>query len=394
VDREKIKSFMKGLDEHFYSAKRAEGKDADHLAAFAREMHTVIEDDGPTPDIINQRTVFFARRMGQTPGVHFDPASAAAELPMIADYAKQSWYLEKAAGAFGLELYGPNSCLVKEILAGDANTNLPVLFAAYIDSAVMEGLIANSLVPILCYSTQSISSFDFQGVELKDEDRPSIVPDGAVLPEVTLVIAEHSIRTAKFGKLIQATYDALAYMRVDVLRPKIAQCVARIGIDETNAALTALYSGDAPSDANAVAADVVTTAVSGTISFSDFVKLGVDFNDGYNADVGVMGSAMITDTMDITEFKSPQSATIQVIAGIPHPLKVRWLKWTDAQSPIASDRLLQLDTRRALLKVQSAGLLQEEDKVITSQFRRIAISERVGFKVMDQQATKALDQTH
>lgn len=392
--KDKIKQFVKGLDDHFYAQMRGEGRYTDHLAAFAGEMKKSLEDFEPNPEFVNARTTFFARRMGQTPGVHFDPASAAAELPLIAEYARQSWYLEKAAGAFGLELYGPNSCLVKDILAGDANANLPVLFAAYIDSAVMEGLIANSLVPILCYSTQNISNFDYQGVELKDEDRPSIVPDGSPLPEVTITISEHTIRTTKFGKLIAATYDALAYQRVDVLRPKIARCVARIGIDETNLALTSLYSGDRPSDANVTAATVITTAVSGTVEFADFVSLGVAFNDGYNADVGVMGAAMIADTMGITEFKTPQSATIQVIAGIPNPLKVRWLKWTDSQSPIAADRCLQLDTRRALLKAQSAGLLQEEDKVIRSQFREFAISERVGFPVMDQAATKALDVTH
>ena len=75
---------------------------------------------------------------------------------------------------------------------------------------------------------------------------------------------------------------------------------------------------------------------------------------------------------------------------------MRWLKWTDAQavSYLPADRVLQLDTRRALLKVQAAGLLQEEDKVIRSQFREFAISERVGFKVMDQAASKVLDGTH
>jgi hypothetical protein len=394
VDKDKIRSYFKGLDEYFYSSMRKEHLAANNLAALAIGMKGGIEDEGPSAEIVNARTIYFARRCGYTPGIHFNPAAAAAELPMIAEHARQTWYLEKAAGAFGLELYGPNSCLVKEILAGDANTNLPVLFAAFIDSVVMESLLANSLVPQLVYTSQVINSFDYQAVEVDDEDRPSIVPDASDLPLVKIQLTEHSIRAIKFGRTIEASYDAMMYQRVDVIRPVIARAVRRIGIDETNLALTALYSGDAPSDANGVAASVTTSAVTGTLQWEDFISLGVAFNDGYNADVGVMGATMIADTMGLTEFRTPQSATIQVIAGIPNPLHVRWLKWTDAQSPIAADRLMQLDNRRALIEVQAAGLLQEEDRVITSQVRRFAISKRSGYVVADQAATKVLDVTH
>ena len=121
------------------------------------------------------------------------------------------------------------------------------------------------------------------------------VGESAEIPVATIVGAERTIRLYKYGRGIQASYEAMRRIRVDKLAFFIQWMAVQAEIDKVAAALTILINGDGNSG-TAPSTDNLTTldsgASAGTLTLKGWLAFKMKFVQPYILTTALMQSGV------------------------------------------------------------------------------------------------------
>ncbi len=261
------------------------------------------------------------------------------------------------------------------------------LFPVFIDRTLHE-LLGNSdiLNHLISSAPVSVPSNSIMGsyIDLTDENnkkgvRVKRVAEGTELPLASITLGSRAITLSKFGRAVQATYEALQYQSVDLFTRTIGYIANDAAHQQVEAAIDVLINGDGNDNAA-----TVDTMASATLSVDDIINEAMVFYDnGMQLTTVVVGKELYI-TLQKMMFNNTAvngilpGATFAFPQGVVNGLTVLY----DPNIPDASGKkqMLCLDNRYALTKYVAAGSqIREIDRNIKNQTQIGTISEIAGF---------------
>jgi hypothetical protein len=314
-----------------------------------------------------------------------DPSIEYKETPLDGTTA-----LQRQLAARGIKVFGERSDYVSKFFE---TTEQSILFPAYIEQAIRKGIDEVSLISKLVATTTNIVGSNTYKTAVWEHDpndaRLQRVAEGAPMPRTKIRLGDKEITVYRYGRVLEATYQAVRNMRLNVYTLQLQQFGAQLALDEVMAAVDVLINGDggvSGADTYRLAADLGGTANS--IDYKRFVKFKNKFKQGYKPNIFLAKEDLYTDIITLPEFSNPLAGFLyaktgqadQTIGGMP-----------ERCDEVPDNLVIGLDSRYALNRVVASPLLMEYDKLIDTQVTETAISYEGGFEILNKEARKVLN---
>jgi hypothetical protein len=293
---------------------------------------------------------------------------------------------ERQLAVAGIKIAGPDSDIIDRFFASSESS---ILFPEYVSRSVRVGMDSfTKLTEIVAVRTQ-IDDDTYKTIYMDDsvlssgEKQLARVGEGAALPKLELQTAEHSIVIYKYGRYLEASYEAIRRKRASVVAVFLRAIGTQLQQDKFEDAVGVLINGDG----NSNAASIDTTTTDDTLTYDDLVSFSLNFAP-YRMNVMIANKATAKKILTLTEFKDPAVALSFQTAGEPiTPFGATLL----IDEAVGNNLIVGLDKRYALEEVYETGLLTESERLIRQQLEGTAISEVAGFGKLIKSACRVLD---
>lgn len=276
-----------------------------------------------------------------------------------------------------------------------------VLFPEFINRVAREAIMADDILKFLVAVTTPIDSDAYRTFYVQDQPEAAQkkrVAQGAELPVSELVGQENAIRLYKYGRRLKITYEAARRMRVDLLGIHVKRIMQQANIDKAEEALNVIVNGDGNNNA---AVNYNKTALQGgvatdALSYKGWLAYLIKFYP-YQLNTVIAGEG---ETIELLTMQPPNVDPLKLIeqlraggtssgANLAQPLFSNYDVVYVANAP--AGKLVGIDRRYALEMVTEVGSdIVETQKLISSQWNEIAISEVSGFGVLLPDARRIL----
>ena len=283
---------------------------------------------------------------------------------------------------FDIKVGGANSdCVNKFFQSSDS----AALFPEYVSRAVRQGIErADTLSDIIAVKTE-IDGLDYRSVvSVPTNDDKSLKPvaEGAYLPQTAIKTGEQLVKLQKRGRMLVASYEAIKFQKLDLFTVTLRQIGAYIAREQLKDAVNVIINGDG----NSAAAGTVAADTSGTIAYSDLVKLWAELSP-YELNRILAPTGAMTKLLSMSEMKDSN-------AGLDFHGSGRMITPLGAElihvPAISGNKVVGLDKNCALEMVQSGGIITDHDKLIDRQLERASISCITGFAKIFPDSAKVL----
>lgn len=293
---------------------------------------------------------------------------------------------ERQLAISGIRINGDDADIIDRFFASKDSS---VLFPEFISRSVKIGLDDFSKLKRILSSRVKIEDNTYKSIFMDDsvysdgEKSLHVIGEGSELPIIEIKTAEHSVNIKKYGRYLQATYEAIRRKRSNVVTMFLRAIGVQLQKDKFVDAVDVLVSGDG----NNNAATIINTASSGTLTFADMVGFVLSF-DPYELNVLICNKATAAILLNITEVKEHiVQHDLEVPGG---SLKVFGAELIVDES-VPANTIIGLDRRFALQEVYETGVMTESERLIRRQIEGTAISEVSGFAKAITDASKVLD---
>jgi hypothetical protein len=197
------------------------------------------------------------------------------------------------------------------------------------------------------------------------------VVEGAPFPTTTITSGKGSIRLAKIGIMLEATYEVLRRMKLPLLSVHIQLIGKRLAQKMVAYAVYVIVNGDG----NGNPANVETLAVSYDNMLGGFLDM-----DQWEPTVWFAKKELLKEILKLDEFKDATLFDTAKTGVLATPFGMNMKKFAWPETTLGDNQLFQVDRTAALEFVTEIGAeLIETDKVINRQFEHTAISQVIGF---------------
>ena len=251
---------------------------------------------------------------------------------------------------FDIKVSGMGSDNVNKFFS---TTQSSALFPEYVSRAVRQGMEEADVLSDIIAATTKINSLDYRtitSVPTEDDKELKRVAEGAVIPQTVVKTKENLVKLNKRGRMLVASYEALKYQRIDLFTVTLKQIGAYIARQQLNDALSVLENGDG----NDNAAEVISAANSGELSYADLLELYIKLHP-YNMNKIIVSPKMMTNILQLDEFKNPLTGINFQGTGNPgNPLGAKIIK----TGSISDDRIIGLDSSCSILILTSCNIFK------------------------------------
>lgn len=294
-----------------------------------------------------------------------------------------------------------------------------ILFPEYIGTTVREALQMQSILPYLTtnlttidsnayrvayidYGETGLDNNDKTGKQNKEASKRRRVTEAAELPVAKIRHREQAVTIYKYGLAIQASYEAIRRMKIDLLSRHVQFIGTQIGWDEVAEIMDVLLSGDG-NKGTAAKQYKLTDLDPGATKLTrqawlafllKFFPYGADTVVGNETAALQLLDMMAPENMNQIMSTLSANGSIQLAVSFPQGLfrQVDFLLYPDTPMVNGHNALFALARDYAVEKVQEAGSdISEADKFITNQTSVLTVSENAGFASMYPQASKILE---
>lgn len=283
---------------------------------------------------------------------------------------------------FGIKVGGPSSDVVDKFFK---STQSAVLFPEYVSRAVKQGLEQADILSDVVASTTTIDGLDYRSISsipTEEEKEIKVVKEGAFIPETTIRTKENLVKLKKRGRSLVASYEAIRFQRLDLFTVTLRQIGAYIARTLLRDAIDVLENGDG----NGNAAETVSIAQPGTLTYADLVNFWNGF-DPYELNTIIADPAVMAEMLNMEQFRDATAGlNFHGKGDMITPLGAKLLK----SNAVGEGKLIGLDKTAALEMVKAGDILTEYDKLIDRQLERAVISCTAGFAKIFDGASKVL----
>lgn len=207
------------------------------------------------------------------------------------------------------------------------------------------------------------------------------VTEGTPFPTVAITSGKNSIRLAKIGLALDATYEVLRRMKLPLMAIHMQLIGKRLAKRMVAYAIYNIINGDG--NDNAAPATEATP-----ISYGALLDFFLDM-DAWEATLWTAKKAALKTVLKLDEFKDSRLFDTAATGNLARVFgyQVKRFNWTE--STLGDDMIIQLDKSAALELVKENGAeLVETDKIIDRQMEKTVISQVVGFSRIFQDAAQ------
>ena len=283
---------------------------------------------------------------------------------------------------FDIKVSGAESGLVEKFFQSSSSA---ALFPEYVSRAIKLGMEYADALPDITATVTKIDGMDYRSiVSDPDDDTKSlkIVSEGAFLPQTTIKTQENLVKLLKRGRMLVSTYEALRFQRLDLFTVTLKQIGAYIARTQLADAVNVLVKGDG----NSNAAKVIDAATSGTLKYTDLVKLWTELTP-YELNTLLVPTALMEKILAMPEMQDSQ-ATLD-FHGTGRMITPMGAKLIHVPT-LDSDKIVGIDKTCALEMVQAGDVLVDYDKLIDRQLERATVSVISGFAKLFNDASVVL----
>ena len=226
------------------------------------------------------------------------------------------------------------------------------------------------------------------------------VTEGSEIPTTTITGHTNAITLSKKGRAIDASYEFIRRMRVDMLGLLIEGILQQTAVDLAEDAVNVLVNGDGNNNTAATNYNLTTFGgTSGTIDWESWLKFRLKFYP-------YKGTTAIVDETELTKVLGIQPPNIDPLtllaamngggqvgggANLAQGVFSGPMRYVYMPSTTIANKVLVIDPRYALEQVTEIGAdIVETDKMIKSQFETIVLSQVTGFATLFPSVVKTL----
>lgn len=281
---------------------------------------------------------------------------------------------------FDIKVSGKNSDPIEKFFR---TTDSSVLFPEYISRSVAQGIENSSILDSIIATTTKIDALDYRSVTTvnnqKDTD-PSLIAEGAFIPETKIVTKDKLVTLNKCGRLLSASYEAIRFQKLDLFAVALKQIGAGIARAQVSQAIDILINGDGNSNS---APEL--TIEDEFIAYTDLINLWNELAP-YNLTTMIASPNLMPFILTLNEFKdSYKGIDFHATGKMITPLGAELFRSTDMPEGV----LIGFDKTCTLEKIEAVPVTTEYDKLIDRQLERAAITTIAGFsKIYDDSCVK------
>lgn len=283
---------------------------------------------------------------------------------------------------FDIRVSGAQSDMVEKFFQTSSSA---ALFPEYVSRAIKLGMEYANALPDITATVTKIDGMDYRSiVSDPDDDTKSlkIVSEGAFLPQTTIKTQENLVKLLKRGRMLVSTYEALRFQRLDLFTVTLKQIGAYIARTQLADAVNVLVNGDG----NSNGAKVINASASGTLKYTDLVRLWTELTP-YELNTLLVPTALMEKILAMPEMQDSQ-ATLD-FHGTGRMITPMGAKLIHVPT-LDSDKIVGIDKTCALEMVQAGDVLVDYDKLIDRQLERAAVSVISGFAKLFNDASVVL----
>ena len=281
---------------------------------------------------------------------------------------------------FDIKVSGRNSDPIEKFFR---TTDSSVLFPEYISRSVTQGIENSSILDSIIATTTKIEGLDYRSVTTVRGDKnyePSLVAEGAFIPETKIVTKDRLVSLNKCGRLLSASYEAIRFQRLDLFSVALKQIGAGIARTQLSQAIEILINGDGNSNS------APGISMEGdTVSYRDLLNLWTTLSP-YNLTTMIASPDIMRQLLALPEFRdSYKGLDFHASGKMITPLGAELFK----SEAMPESTLIGFDKTCTLEKVEAMPVTTEYDKLIDRQLERAAITTIAGFsKIYDNACVK------
>lgn len=280
---------------------------------------------------------------------------------------------ERQLKRFDIKVNGVNADKVDKFFQ---STESAALFPEFVRRAVEAGLNSGCVNKITAAVSVS-DGMDARGIVLSDgtEEYTGSAAYGSALPESSISLTSSAIALKKFGRVVNAPYEAVRQQRIDVFAVALRAVGAKLAKAVEKAAVTALTTG--------------VTAASMTGNTFNYAELAAFWGSFNKAEMNTIVCSPAT-AAKILAFDEMNKAVLPAVGcGTVTPFGAEIVA-----SPAVNDNILiGIDRNSALEMIRGGDVIVEVDKLISKQSDAAAVAVNVGFSAIDSDAVKVLSIT-
>lgn len=283
---------------------------------------------------------------------------------------------------FDIRVSGAQSDMVEKFFQTSSSA---ALFPEYVSRAIKLGMEYANALPDITATVTKIDGMDYRSiVSDPDDDTKSlkVVSEGAFLPQTTIKTQESLVKLLKRGRMLVSTYEALRFQRLDLFTVTLKQIGAYIARTQLADAVNVLVNGDG----NSNAAKVINASASGTLKYTDLVRLWTELTP-YELNTLLVPTALMEKILAMPEMQDSQ-ATLD-FHGTGRMITPMGAKLIHVPT-LDSDKIVGIDKTCALEMVQAGDVLVDYDKLIDRQLERATVSVISGFAKLFNDASVVL----
>ncbi|WP_352404527.1 phage major capsid protein [Sporanaerobacter acetigenes] len=301
---------------------------------------------------------------------------------------------ERQLKRFDIRVKGPGVDVIEKFFATNDSS---VLFPEYVSRTVLVGLEEANILPDIVATTTPIDDDTYRSIYMDDgEDskkRKGLkrVGEGGSLPVTTIKTKEHVVNIFKYGRLLNASYEALRRKKLNVFEIFLQQMGRQIALDMAYDAVNVIINGDGNKNAadEFKISDATIGGTAGTLTYDEYIAFWAEF-DPYEMNTVLAPKVQLKDILTLPEFKDPQAGfTFQKDGKLISPLGAKLVR-ADQVKELGVEGIVGLDKGLCLEEIVEQSVTTEHDKLIDKQFERTAISRVGGFNKLFQPSAKVL----
>ena len=289
---------------------------------------------------------------------------------------------ERQLKRFDIKLKGAGSSTVDKFFS---TTDSAVLFPEYVSRAVRQGIEEGKHLDSIIATKTNIDGLDYRtitSIPTADEKELKEVAEGTQIPETVVHTQENLVTLKKRGRMLVASYEAIRFQRLDLFTVTLRQIGAYIARSQFNDAVNVLIDGDG----NNNPAEIVAPATSGTIAYTDLIKLWNTFSP-YEMNTLIASPDVMAKLLSMPEFRdAPAGLNFHGNGSMITPLGAKLIKSNDLNK-----KLVALDKNYALEMVTAGGVQTDFDRLIDRQLERAAITQISGFAKIFADSAKVMN---
>lgn len=283
---------------------------------------------------------------------------------------------------FDIRVSGAQSDMVEKFFQTSSSA---ALFPEYVSRAIKLGMEYANALPDITATVTKIDGMDYRSiVSDPDDDTRSlkVVSEGAFLPQTTIKTQESLVKLLKRGRMLVSTYEALRFQRLDLFTVTLKQIGAYIARTQLADAVNVLVNGDG----NSNGAKVINASASGTLKYTDLVRLWTELTP-YELNTLLVPTSLMEKILAMPEMQDSQ-ATLD-FHGTGRMITPMGAKLIHVPT-LDSDKIVGIDKTCALEMVQAGDVLVDYDKLIDRQLERATVSVISGFAKLFNDASVVL----